>query len=154
MNEYEDFWKCGLCNKQSSSIVNTAEGKRCNQCKAKSLPTHYSCRECGEAYDASLTNKELGARLELAHLCFGCDFWVEKTDWKSVSDPDAVRIGGQHYYIGPEDAPASWRGFGGFPHTIRFLDGRVVRSTNLWSQGDNPGSFPRAFARQCRVRQG
>ena len=61
-------------------------------------------------------------------------FWTEKLDIKD--EPDAARIDGEHYMIAPE----SWKskGFGGAEHRIRFDDGRVVTTTNLWHQGTIP----------------
>jgi len=65
-------------------------------------------------------------------MCQGCTFW------RSVRDSDPVVISGQAYTIGPEDAPACLRGFGGSRYRIRFHDGREVVTTNLWCRGDVP----------------
>lgn len=98
-----------------------------------------TCRECGQTDDANYmdpTRREMIA----AQLCFTCHFW---TDWvKRRDDANVARIGGLHYYIGPENAgPAQSRGFAGARSVIRFANGREVVTTNLWHQGEIPAHF-------------
>lgn len=52
----------------------------------------------------------------------------------------SVVADGAHYRIGPEDAQG-FRGFGGAAWIVRFYDGRVVRTTNLWHQGEIPPAW-------------
>ena len=40
-----------------------------------------------------------------------------------------------------EDSDGPFRGFGGAEHFFKFFDGRIVRTTNLWHQGDIPARF-------------
>jgi hypothetical protein len=48
-------------------------------------------------------------------------------------------VAGTHYEIGPVSGGDSrFSGFGGREFNIRFLDGREVRSSNLWCQGVIP----------------
>lgn len=49
----------------------------------------------------------------------------------------AVRVDGQHYTIHP-DKNAGFIGYGGQGFTILFDDGEVVRTNNMWSQGEIP----------------
>jgi hypothetical protein len=65
--------------------------------------------------------------------CFTCNFWEEKVQY--VNDPNSVRVDGTHYFIGAENEPAVFRGFGGRRFHVRFNDGREVITTNLWCQG-------------------
>ena len=64
-------------------------------------------------------------------------FWEEKLDIKD--DKDVARIDGEHYMIAPENWKS--KGFGGAEHRIRFDDGRVVTTTNLWHQGEIPNEY-------------
>lgn len=69
--------------------------------------------------------------------CFTIDFWNEKM--KIKENPRTARIEGSHYIIGNEDdLQDSFRGFGGGLFLIQFNDGRLVKSTNLWHQGEIP----------------
>lgn len=65
-----------------------------------------------------------------------CQFWDEKVDIKD--DATTVRVCGQHYIIGDEQAGSFMRGHGGAKWRIKFLDGRELTTTNLWMQGDIP----------------
>lgn len=67
------------------------------------------------------------------------DFWnmqLEKRDNAFVAD-------GRHYRINPDLRPGERgvAGFGGSPATVKFFDGRVVETRNLWSQGVVPAPF-------------
>jgi len=89
------------------------------------------------------------------HVAFIRKFWDQKVEWMSNGDwtiPDkkneprqkVARIGGHHYVIGPQPTQSmieSNRRSGGLGHggrkfTIRFLDGEVVETINLWAQGE------------------
>lgn len=69
---------------------------------------------------------------------FGRQFWNEKIAIKD--DPRVARVSGTHYQIGDENAKGM-RGFGGARAIIRFHDGRVVESSNLWTQGQIPLAY-------------
>lgn len=58
-------------------------------------------------------------------------FWQEKISL------NGVRIEGNHYTVGDENAKGM-RGFGGVKFRIKFNDGTVVTTTNLWHQGKIP----------------
>ena len=76
--------------------------------------------------------------------CFTKNFWQEKIDWDNDKDPNAVRIRGRHYYIGEEpspNTPSHCYGFGGRKHVVKFNDGRIVTTHNLWCQGGIPEEF-------------
>jgi len=102
----------------------------------------FNCGECGERYDPN----RLQARVErvLAHnrLCHSCQRWTEI--WMDREQPGRVFIEGRSYVIADEDAEPKrgpGRGFGGARYKIAFHDGRIVVSTNLWSQGEIPAHF-------------
>lgn len=73
-------------------------------------------------------------------------FWQDRL-LDDAKEPDRVAIiDGTHYYIGDEDSKETYfRGFAGAHFTIRFYDGRVVETTNLWCQGDIPEEFRDLF---------
>jgi hypothetical protein len=48
-----------------------------------------------------------------------------------------------HFSIGAENAPISFRGFGGHHYRIHFHDGRVTETMNLWHQGEIPAHLAR-----------
>lgn len=89
-------------------------GKVCRVCgKVISDPAPYSLPICSDK-------------------CFHEDFW------NNTLDEDAVIVNGKCYHIGDEDSRSSFRGFDGMKYTIKFNDGRVVETTNLWYQGEVP----------------
>lgn len=63
------------------------------------------------------------------------EFWSEKISTRN--DPDVAIIDGNHYIIGGELN----KGFGGRKFTIKFMDGRVVETCDLWHQGKIPESY-------------
>lgn len=100
-----------------------------------------NCHICGEQDEARFT-EPTKSRMINEKLCFSCLFWVEKTDPKIRDSMNTARIEGRHYIIRPEtDAPAHCRGHSGRYFVIRFFDGRMVPTTNLWSQGSIPEEF-------------
>ena len=104
---------------------------------------NYICRECNiEVTDEDLHFfDDVVRKLVDKQLCFSCDFWVEKINIKNRND--VIRINQQHYIIGSETAETigSFRGFNGRKFKIRFLDGREIITTNLWSQSRIPDLF-------------
>lgn len=110
----------------------------------------------------------MGRRMEMPPQCFVCgknypqygDFckkclwhktWLETIH--HAWDPNQVRIQSHLYVIQPEPPPTppgrvpatGGRGFGGATFRIRFADGRVVTTNNLWSVGDIPEEYQEAL---------
>jgi len=71
--------------------------------------------------------------------CFKKNFWNEKVDY--MDDERVVRIDGYHYFIEPENDTGAFRGYGGSFFKIKFFDGRIIETTNLWSQGKIPQEY-------------
>lgn len=90
----------------------------------------YTCVKCG---------KQCGDEAERRKMCFNCNFWTDLALHRTASN--MVRIDGTHYMIGTEEGPASCKGFNGKRFKIKFDDGRVVETTNLWHQGVIPQLF-------------
>lgn len=90
-------------------------------------------------------------------VCSTCDFWLDK--WRMRDNENVARIDGQHYMFGNSlqdaritqdttlDALAKSMprrdglGMGGQGVVIRFADGRVVITNDLWHQGTIPARF-------------
>lgn len=99
-----------------------------------------TCVECGDVlYDGYYepTKSDIINR----QLCFGCLFWTDLIN--VLDDPSTVRVEGRHYRVERDrpHSPSSCLGFGGSRFHIRFHDGRVIVSHNLWTQGVIPDRF-------------
>ena len=69
--------------------------------------------------------------------CYHKFYWMEK-----VKNKDKVAIINNNCYtIGDEEHTGCDRGFDGAKFTIRFNDGRIVQTTNLWDNGKVPEEF-------------
>lgn len=101
-----------------------------------------NCRICEAAIDSKHSNSDELKRLQL---CFACNFWWEKVEWRingDVTDKgnSVARINGKHYTIHPSTTYGP-QGFGGQLHIIRFDSGEEVHARNLWFQGEIPPRF-------------
>lgn len=93
-----------------------------------------NCSRCGEVHNGGYDHIPY---IKQHKVCFGCYFWEQYIHDKD--QPEIARIDGQHYVIGDEPTTPNFMcGFGGRRFLIRFNDGRVVSTTNLWSQGEIP----------------
>lgn len=65
-------------------------------------------------------------------------YWQKLID--SRANPNHIVVNGSHYTFSPEKpaTPRHWRGTNGDRYHIKFKDGRVVISTNVWHQGPVP----------------
>lgn len=135
-------YKCAECKEVTSGPVrgNEKDGYQCWNCEVKTRPGRFHCLKCNALDDQSRTMCKLDG------FCFTCRFWQEKVEWNSGSDrqrkpENLARIAGRHYVIHPDTGKMSWRGFGGQKFKIKFHDGRIVETTNLWHQGEIPKNF-------------
>jgi hypothetical protein len=96
-----------------------------------------NCRICNEKEEGEYMNPTM-TEMVVNKLCFTCNFWNEKL--QIAGEPHVARIDGKHYVVGPV-SDSQWKGSGGHKFTIKFHDGRVVITTNLWSQGEIPEIF-------------
>ena len=86
-----------------------------------------TCKECGKTEQGTYSPSPRPG------YCFSCSFWMDRTE------EDGIRIGGQHFTLGREDAPGM-RGFDGRVFRIRKGD-REFLTSNLWSNGRIPEHF-------------
>lgn len=96
-----------------------------------------TCKICGHEYDPSGLFEELRERLLNVNVCYHCDFWMEKVQMRNRDD--VARINGYHFLVG--DLRSKVKGMSGAKITIRYADGRVVHTDNLWGQGTVPSRF-------------
>ena len=106
------------------------------------------CSYCGAKDQTSYMDREIVQAMEDYDACFGCAYWVLNVAKKN--DPDSVRVDGHQYWIGPEDAHPSERGMDGSTYTIKFNDGRVAVTSNLWGNGEVPKGFRDALPDNAR----
>jgi hypothetical protein len=78
-------------------------------------------------------------------------FWLKHIARKEESNQ--ARISHKLYYIEPEDGPVFPRGMAGIPHVIEFMDGRLVRTTNLWTCGSIPEAYQKDLADNAVFRE-
>lgn len=91
-----------------------------------------TCRECGGPADP--LHPQL---MKDEKLCFRCWHWLRLVAVKDK--PTTVRAKGHHYQMGDDRDP--FPGFAGATWTVKFHDGRVVTTKNLWHQGEVPEHF-------------
>ena len=109
------------------------------------MPDSIVCKLCGKVQKLYFF-LELNNQLKKKQICHSCNFWLEKVNWKSsflFKPHKQVIIKGAHYYIGDQDktTPSHCRGFGGKKFVIKFFDGTVVETVDLWYQGKIPEMF-------------
>lgn len=125
-----DLSKCQAVTKDDLTIV-----YYCHEDK------RYYCANAERPLQWNYSSPDYSSAVQ--HMEFVRKFWDEKV---ALADGprklDVVRVNGTHYLIGDENAdPRGFRGFGGTRFYIRFNDGRLVQSTNLWCQGEIPKAY-------------
>ena len=103
----------------------------------KEMKKGHTCCLCGK-YEENQYRDELASVLAGLKLCHTCNFWREHFEEDLFKRPKYSWCisNGVHYVIGPENDNTMFRGFGGAHVTIKFFDGTVRETTNLWCQGD------------------
>lgn len=94
------------------------------------------CEICGKEIEHS---SYAGATLCSDNECFSKYYWLERVN--NQDSPTQVVIDGFVFQIGREDSLSSFRGFSGRQFKIKFFDGRIVTTTNLWHNGKVPEEF-------------
>ena len=97
----------------------------------------FTCTKCKEEETFNFAGEEAEI-IKRDKVCFGCAYWTLKVELKD--DQSSVRIDGVQYFIGSEINKA-FSGFGGHEFNIRFFDGRLVKTNNLWHNGTIPAQF-------------
>lgn len=92
------------------------------------------CKCCGEMYDADIHYTCSMKEGE----CFTCWHWRSLLEDDTKEPLRVAIVAGHHYIIGDEPVKGypQMLGFGGSKFIIRFHDGRIVTTHNLWHQGE------------------
>jgi len=105
-----------------------------------------NCKICGSPVDADRYISDCSKAMLEHQMCFRCNFWRERLAEDAELPPHKwCMIDGTHYIIGNEDSNDYFRGFGGREFHIKFNDGTVVTTTNLWCQGEPPLEWKEKF---------
>ncbi|MBF0230973.1 MAG: hypothetical protein HQK63_15500 [Desulfamplus sp.] len=81
--------------------------------------------------------KDLPADAYFYDCCEDCSFWIEKLYLPEQYQNKQVIVNGIHYLI----SNSSIKGYAGAKFKIKFFDGRVIKTSNLWQQGRIPQHF-------------
>jgi len=108
-------------------------------------PEGHICKECGER-EQNHFFKSVAAYLTREQLCHSCSHWYEKIRWKANESESyhniAAVVEGTHYTIHNKvNNPGSHCGHGGSLFRVRWFDGRVKESNDVWCQGSIPDRF-------------
>ena len=115
------------CSECMITAIIKAEIEQCVVCRTPAPRTTYM--------------EPLKSQMVEHQMCFGCNFWREKTKPEVRDALNTIRADGVHYTIEDEYSQDSFRGYSGSKWIIRLSTGEVVVTTNLWHQGKIPGVF-------------
>lgn len=102
----------------------------------------FICKKCGETVEITESIVSTSKEMDVQQLCFHCNYWTDIIRRDNNEDKDVFVIAnGKHYIIDNENSNDYFRGFGGAKFTIKFFDGRMVKTSNLWYQGEIPERF-------------
>lgn len=106
-----------------------------------------NCKECRKEIEYCYLNKDTLAERSL---CFNCNFWTEL-----FGTPNAIVMESHgkrnQYMAGPDTGRKSDKGFGGQYWKIKFNDGRILETNDLWHQGEIPEHFYGRFPVNAEV---
>lgn len=98
------------------------------------------CCVCGERVKQSTYLPDDDGSIVCSSQCFAAKYWLDRVYNKSNNKQ--VIINGYCYQIGRNDAPKYERGFDGKLFIIyRFSDHAIIKTHNLWSNGQIPIAF-------------
>ncbi len=104
----------------------------------ESFGSGLKCCECGHLVETR--SYVSSPELVRDRLCFHCAHWMrlfkERDNSCVIVANDTIR---EHFMIGSGNS--RFRGFGGRGFKIRFTNGQVVATNDLWFQGDIPEHF-------------
>lgn len=104
------------------------------------------CKICGMVEDITYLSEEKKEKAKKEQVCYSCKYWKELLEEDTKRSPHTVAIiDGAHYVIEPENDSSEFRGFGGDKFEIRFHDGAVITTTNLWYQSKIPAAWKEKF---------
>lgn len=117
----------------------------------------FKCRCCG-AVKQPYYMESTRARLVREQVCFDCDFWLERVKRRlldGINGRSVIMIcdGRQvAYWIEPDDPnPWAFKGFGGSLFVLKYRDGTIVKTRNLWCNGDVPERFKKVLTINAEI---
>jgi len=105
--------------------------------------TTIKCKICGRAQEIDNYEEEYQKELKNRQMCHQCAHWA--MNYELDHDPHNIHkrgdhqwavINGKHYVFGPSGEKGPFRGFSGAKFKIKFNDGVVKETDNLWHQGN------------------
>lgn len=110
------------------------------------IPPQDPCVECGAEINTRDVWWRFAEDMVKDHVCGKCSHWIDQLRLRDKYTVIVDYNGQRHHYrvkkeSGKSPAPAFCRGHGGQRFKIRFLDGRILETTNLWHQGEVPERF-------------
>ena len=110
----------------------------------------YRCTLCMATEEANYIGNKRMVEKKLCYTCNFWDEWLERRKEKAV-----VRVGGCHYFISPDsNKPGRGDRFSGQEFKIKFYDGRIVTTHNLWHLGEIPEHFREGMPDNAEFIQG
>lgn len=102
------------------------------------------CKICGAEIEEQKFVQDLEDDLKYHQMCFHCNFWRSHLEHdKSIGKYDYAIINGGHYLFGEELDKDGWfKGFGGRRFYVKFKDGHMRTTDNLWFQGEITDAHP------------
>lgn len=109
--------------------------------------TVVKCKICGKEQEIDNYCDEYKKELSDLQMCHKCAHW----NMNHTLDMDPHHrpphtwaiINGKHYVLGPSNEKDNWmKGFGGAKFKIKFKDGTIKETDNLWHQGDITEAHP------------
>lgn len=103
------------------------------------------CSVCGKEITESEYNDNIPVMCDNID-CFRKYFWTNKIKLFNSGDKDykskVVIVNNVHYYAeNYSKDKCLFMGHGGRLFTIKFNDGRIIKTNNLWCQGDIPKEY-------------
>lgn len=110
-----------------------------------------TCSICGAPMNINEfdTRAIITRKMKKEQLCFSCAFWKDKID---NPVPGREIINGCHYVFHEwVKTPIPFQGSGGYRYYILKNDGSVLRSNNVWFQGNIPERFKEQLPDTARM---
>lgn len=153
--EYGPYWRIVRASKSGAMGSGLGSDEVAARERWARLLDQARCRECGDPPFGNW-QKDCAAEMESRSLCFWCNSW---TNTLAKTDALTAIVDGYYYHVGEEERSIARRcgwplvngrlrgdyrhvlGHSGSEFRIRFDDGRVVTTTNLWAGGEIPEHF-------------
>lgn len=100
---------------------------------------YYHCRLCGHIALENQFGKQVMQEMIDKELCSGCYFAMKLIEHIPPEGARKIVVGQEHYIMYPwESGEGAFRGSSGQPYFARFDDGSIMKSNNVWMQGEIP----------------